>query len=286
MTIPVTIIGGYLGAGKTTLINRLLAEREPQGIAVMVNDFGAINIDAELLRESADGRIRSFANGCICCSIGEDFGTALEALRQQPEAIDHVIVEASGVATPANLRRQCHAPGFQARGCLVVVDGTNYARKSGDKYIGSLLDQQIREADWLHLNRTSGDLELPGCGQTRLTEDELVGLAWPAAAAPARHAAPATVSFVSVSARQLGTIDKRGLIQRLQQLPDWVERVKGFVATADQVLLVQQTAGRFEIIPIESDAEPALVFIAPAAHAATLRVHLERVWPAWRSDTP
>ena len=287
MSIPVTIIAGYLGAGKTTLINRILKARDPRGLAIMVNDFGAINIDAELLRESADGRVRSFANGCICCSIGEDFGAALDALRQQPESIERVIVEASGVATPANLKRQCRAPGFHPHGCLVVVDAANYARKAEDKYIGVLLEQQVREADWLYVNRADNGAEFPDTAQPRLTEDEVLRLdRAPPQAVPVEQTKASTPAFTSISVRQIEPVDKRTLTDLLDELPDRVERVKGFVATAEQTLLVQQTGGRFEISPIEPQADPALVFIVPTNHESELRQLLEKRWQSWHLDTP
>ncbi len=286
MTIPVTIIGGYLGAGKTTLINRLLAERKPAGIAVMVNDFGAINIDAELLRESADGRIRSFANGCICCSIGEDFGAALDALRVESRSIERVLVEASGVATPANLKRQCRAPGFHPHGCVVVVDAENHGRKLQDKYVGALLEQQIHEADWLHLNRTEHGINLVDALQPRLTLNELVHLdeSLPGSA-PAKETSQTTLAFASVSVRQHQTVEKRTLTRLLSELPAWIERAKGFVRTPDRTLLVQHSGGRFDIAPIDTEAEPVLVFIVPANFEIALRKTLKG-WHSWCLDTP
>ena len=83
---PVTLIGGYLGAGKTTLINRMLADPElPRGTAVLVNDFGDINIDEALIRsQSDDGMVLGLSNGCICCSISDDLSKALDQLAELP----------------------------------------------------------------------------------------------------------------------------------------------------------------------------------------------------------
>ncbi len=287
MTIPVTIIAGYLGAGKTTLINQLLQQHDPRGLAIMVNDFGTINVDAELLRESSDGRVRSFANGCICCSIGEDFGTALEALRQQPDPVERVVVEASGVATPANLRRQSRTPGFHPHGCLVVVDAENHQRKVDDKYVGALLRQQIREADWLYVNRNGADRKLGDASQPTLSESEVLSLVWPEPQPAPDVCEPSTrPDFISVSARQCTPIDKRTLTRLLSHLPDWVERVKGFVQISEATLLVQQAGKRFEITPLDTPTEPALVFIAPHAHAETLRSLVSTDWTAWQLDLP
>ena len=100
-SVPITLIGGYLGAGKTTLINKLLSHPGlPLGIAVLVNDFGDINIDESLIRsESDEGTIISLSNGCICCSITDDLCKALDELHEL--AVQHVIMETSGVAEPA-----------------------------------------------------------------------------------------------------------------------------------------------------------------------------------------
>ena len=93
---PITIIGGYLGAGKTTLINRLLNQPElPSGTAVLVNDFGDINIDESLIQsESDNGNVIGLSNGCICCSISDDLSQALDQLNTLP--ITQVILKPAG----------------------------------------------------------------------------------------------------------------------------------------------------------------------------------------------
>ena len=101
--IPVTLIGGYLGVGKTTLLNNLLRGETGRRLAVLVNDFGSVNIDAELIAEQAGGVV-SLANGCICCSIGDDLGFALLEVAELVPAPDHIVIEASGVAEPARVR--------------------------------------------------------------------------------------------------------------------------------------------------------------------------------------
>ena len=112
--IPITIIGGYLGAGKTSLINSILTgDSPPANLAVLVNDFGDINLDAKWIKEqSPDGKIIGLTNGCVCCTIGEDLSEALETLRAQlgEFPIEHVLLEASGVASPKKLQRQCSQP--------------------------------------------------------------------------------------------------------------------------------------------------------------------------------
>ena len=97
--IPVTVIGGYLGSGKTTLVNHLLRTAAGRRIAVLVNEFGALPIDADLI-EARDDTMIKLSGGCVCCSYGSDMMAALMDIQQLRPAPDHVLLEASGVALP------------------------------------------------------------------------------------------------------------------------------------------------------------------------------------------
>src|SRR5271165_1503326 len=101
---PITVLTGFLGAGKTTLLNRILHGDHGLRIAVMVNDFGSINIDADLVvGVEASGDIISLANGCICCSMRDDMLTAVEQLTERAEQPQYIILAASGVADPSRI---------------------------------------------------------------------------------------------------------------------------------------------------------------------------------------
>ncbi len=151
--IPAIVVGGYLGAGKTTLINAFL--REPGGVraTVLVNDFGAVNIDAGLI-ENARGNTMALTNGCACCSIGDNLLEAALAAAEAAPAPDLLLVEASGVAHPGRIADTLSGVGALAPAiCLSVVNGARLARNARDKFISRLFAAQIECADFLSLNR-------------------------------------------------------------------------------------------------------------------------------------
>jgi len=99
---PVTVITGFLGAGKTTLLNRILNGDHGLRVAVLVNDFGAINIDADLVVGIKDDVV-SLANGCVCCSIRDDLVETIEMVLRRPESPEYILLEASGIADPSGI---------------------------------------------------------------------------------------------------------------------------------------------------------------------------------------
>ena len=150
--LPLTVIGGYLGAGKTTLLNHLLAEAGGLRIAVLVNDFGSLNIDAALVRAHAGDTIE-LANGCLCCSLVSGFAEVLSQVTARAGEFDHVVNEASGVAEPLRVAEQAQGFGFTVAARLVVVDGERIERQAADKYVGDVVRRQLRQADLLLLNK-------------------------------------------------------------------------------------------------------------------------------------
>ncbi len=134
-------------------MNALLRQSHGLRLAVLVNDFGSINIDAELI-ENQDGETISLTNGCICCSINDNLGDTLRQLAESHIPPDQVIVEASGVAYPEKIARYGTMPGFTLQGILVVVDAETIRAKSKDKYVGQTVTHQLKDADLLILNKT------------------------------------------------------------------------------------------------------------------------------------
>lgn len=160
--IPLTIIGGYLGAGKTTLLNMLLRGNHGKRLAVIVNDFGSINIDAELIA-NRDGETLSLTNGCICCSMTDDLATTLIALSDRETPPDHILIETSGVAEPQKIATYADAlPAFQLQAVVVVVDAETIRKRSKDKFVGGLVTRQIASADLIVMSKL--DLLTPSSG--------------------------------------------------------------------------------------------------------------------------
>ncbi|MBU3740240.1 MAG: hypothetical protein FGM55_14965 [Rhodoferax sp.] len=150
---PVLVLGGYLGAGKTTLVNHLLRHAAGRRIAVMVNDFGELTIDADLI-QGADGDVLALAGGCVCCSFGSDLIGALQTVQQRQPTPDLILIETSGVAQPAAVARSVRLlAGLRIEGIVVVADAQTLRQRSADAYVGDLVRQQLREADLLILNK-------------------------------------------------------------------------------------------------------------------------------------
>jgi G3E family GTPase len=152
--VPAILIGGYLGAGKTTLVNHLLRHAGGRRLAVLVNDFGEVSIDADLIVGAADG-VLSLAGGCVCCSFGSDLvGTLAEVLRRDPRP-DAVLIETSGVGIPSAVARAARlVPGLRLEATVVVADAPTVQARAADRYVGDTVRQQLDDADLLLLNQT------------------------------------------------------------------------------------------------------------------------------------
>ena len=151
--IPATIIAGYLGAGKTTLINALLAGDHGRRLAVLVNDFGAVNIDQELIVRH-DGDTIALSNGCVCCSICDALGDALDAVTALSPQPDNIVIEASGVSNPEKIAYYGQGwPGLRLDAVVTLADSTSIRERAGDKFVGKLVLRQISAADFVLLTK-------------------------------------------------------------------------------------------------------------------------------------
>ncbi|MGL6210142.1 MAG: cobalamin biosynthesis protein CobW [Paracoccaceae bacterium] len=123
--IPVTVITGFLGAGKTTLIRYLMQNPQGKRLAILVNEFGTLGVDGDILKSCADENcpvenIVELANGCICCTVADDFIPTIEALMAMPVRPDHILIETSGLALPKPLLKAFDWPAIRSR---ITVDG-------------------------------------------------------------------------------------------------------------------------------------------------------------------
>lgn len=123
--IPVTVITGFLGSGKTTLIRHLMQNPQGKRLAILVNEFGTVGVDGDILKSCADEscpveNIVELANGCICCTVADDFIPTIEALMALPVRPDHILIETSGLALPKPLLKAFDWPAIRSR---ITVDG-------------------------------------------------------------------------------------------------------------------------------------------------------------------
>jgi cobalamin biosynthesis protein CobW len=156
MAVPILLITGFLGAGKTTLINRLLAEPQGRRLAAVVNDFGAIDVDAALLASVADGVV-SLKNGCICCSLQGDLLRTLSMILRRSPTPDGIVIETSGVSNSAEIVRALLDPVIFREAALDAVICVTDARTLTDQqdlFGDALWRSQLDAADYVALSKT------------------------------------------------------------------------------------------------------------------------------------
>src|SRR6202030_1565334 len=148
--IPCTIVTGFLGAGKTTLIRHVLQNVDGRRLAVIVNEFGDVGIDGEILKGCGDAacpeeNIVELANGCLCCTVADEFVPALDAILARRPLVEHIVIETSGLALPKPLVQAFHWPAIRSRmtvdSVVAVVDGAALA----DGQVAADLDALARQ---------------------------------------------------------------------------------------------------------------------------------------------
>ncbi len=223
--IPATVITGFLGAGKTSMIRHLLQTANGKRLALIINEFGDIGVDGNILKacgaeNCAEEDIVELANGCICCTVADDFVPTIEALLNRPDRIDHIIIETSGLALPKPLLKAFNWPAIRTRitvdGVIAVVDGPAFAaglfaddpaavaaqRQADDALdhdspLAELFTDQLACADLVVVNKS--DL-LGAEDATRVTQDLQAAVRQSIKVVPARHGAIDAATLLGLDA--------------------------------------------------------------------------------------
>ena len=304
---PLTVVGGFLGAGKTTLLNRLLAGARGR-YAVLVNDFGAINVDAGLVADH-DGKTLRLTNGCVCCSLADGFLDTLMRVLAEPEPFDHMVIEASGVGDPGAIAEIALVePSLILHGVIVLADAERLPTLAADRRLDETVARQIRSADLLVLNKC--DLvdpaglaaarailasQRPGVPVVETVEAALPEAILALDAATARSA-PVTrffsaqaaheTTFARILYRRAGAFDREGLIRVLDALPASLLRLKGSLNLGDRpgTHLLQLVGCRWSLTPLPGPSQGGIELVGVAtetgeAVAALLDTALLRAAP-------
>lgn len=280
--VPATVVTGFLGSGKTTLLNHLLREPHGRRIAVIVNEFGEVGVDGS--RVAGAEQFVELENGCLCCALNEDLKRTLAALRDRG-GFDYLVLETTGLADPLPIAWSFSRPGlgeaFRVDAIVAVADAAHLDRALEEAPEARL---QIERADLVVLNKLDLVADAGAAAASRVEELnprapvlraergrvpwDLLLDAGSAAVAPveeASEAAPHHPSFETWTFRCEGVLSEEGLEDLLYDLPRFVFRVKGVVATDGEGpwTLVNAVAGRFELEPVAEGLPggSALVFI-------------------------
>jgi G3E family GTPase len=276
--IPVLVVSGFLGSGKTTLVRALLAEAQAAGerLAVVVNDFGSLGIDRALLG-AGDARTVELAGGCVCCELSDELVETLEAIRRDA-APDRIVIEASGLALPYDTQLSLWRPPVSEWvGDDMAVVLVNAEQLAELRDLDGLFEQQVTAADLLVLNQIDRvpEAQLPALeARLRAIEPEV-----PIVRAVQSRLDPALLRPIDTASRSRGAvlhaphdhalhaafhaetvaiergIGEAALVARLRDLG--AVRAKGFVETADGNRLVQGVGRRIELTPA-TPPDPAL----------------------------
>lgn len=278
--LPMTVISGYLGAGKTTLINRLLSEDHGQKLLVMVNDFGSINIDEKLLASTEDDTL-TLTNGCVCCTMGADLYIAIGKVLDRTPRPDHLIIEASGIADPVKIANAAKAePDLSYGGIITVVDAQTIETLSTDVMIGAQINGQISAADLIVASKTTvlpqrmnqciralSGVELVVANATDSLAPLVLGSHF---ANPFPPHASGHPDYVSWSFQGNVVLSRTQLDHLLACRPTTMFRFKGIVQGPDETAWIVQVVGnQVEITPTTAREKTTVVAIGVHGNITT-----------------
>ncbi len=154
--LPVTIITGFLGAGKTTLLNHLIQQNKTKRFVILENEYGEANIDGRLLNQEAENRLFELSNGCICCTLNDDLGAVLMEISRNKTSFDHLIIEATGIANPADIIRnfvtgEVIPTHFEMDSVICLIDAFWFLRQFNDH---NELRKQVAQSDTVLVNKS------------------------------------------------------------------------------------------------------------------------------------
>lgn len=309
--ISFTLITGFLGSGKTTLVNNLLTESHGMRIAIILNDFGAVNIDAGLIEKSSSDSI-SLENGCVCCTLTNGLLGAVADLVGRESPPDHIILEASGIAEPyAVIQAALANPALRLNGIVCIVDADRLSEDLETSSLEPIIRRQARASDLIIVNKT----DVAGPDKIAKVRDWLqhthpqarmimtaygkvpavvvVGVPVKAAFEAEAFAGSHSDIFQSITFTSDLPLDDRRLRNLLDNLPPGVLRVKGFIrliSSPGDYSILQSTVSRWSItkeqegkarmrseiviIGIRGEFDPSLVAMSFAA--CELRAHSSR----------
>ncbi|KAA0916744.1 GTP-binding protein [Aquicoccus porphyridii] len=271
MSVPVLLVTGFLGAGKTTFINRVLEGDHGLRIAAIVNDFGSINIDAALLDRSAEGVI-GLKNGCICCSLQGDLMRTLKLVLARAPKPELIVIEASGVADPAGIVQSLMDPVIWAQARLETVIGIVDAPDAPRRKDDPLWQAQLRGSDILFLSKTTDSTPeevtalraaLSVQGKKHIFDME-TPIPLPALFIEEGHkrgrvmASPHSDSrFIHVEWEHDGPLDMHAFQETMSRLAGVLLRGKGFVSFTGRAdrMLFQLVGNRAALSPEPSNGE-------------------------------
>lgn len=301
--VPLTILSGFLGVGKTTLLNRLLsADLKGQRVALIVNDFGKVVVDGSLIQSRGE-KMLQLKNGCICCSLQQNLVEGMAELLQTGP-FDRIVMETSGVTSLANLLEvlKSELPAFKAirvDQVVTVVDAERFVVMS--RAFAFVVDQ-VRHADAILMNRCDRVSD----ADRQTVHEALVGLNPSARIVETRYCAvdPGVLGIGTGPTRAdrepgvagpehddtrwyssrlvfAGDVSLEDLRSALGHLPEAVMRIKGFVHSVDRFWSVQKAGGAVEIEGFNGEVEPSIIGQVVVIGASPVQKHLEAAFAGW-----